>query len=383
MTHHLRAHNASRVSNCPGSLRLQYGGKREDVDNPNKAFGREMHSLVEDVIGGELPLEEIEDEEHREWVGRCVDFIVDNVSDLENYDIRLERPLFVLGRRGEHIASARADCLIRESGGSAIVPDWKFYRFPLNFEEHQLQLLVMCVGVLQEFPKVDVVQGILYLPILNHTHNLDLSRDLLDEALIQLELVWEEGNAAEPQLTPGAWCAQCPCLARCPAAIKSIRKIDDEVGLEKYLEMPKLPAIRAMTTGILKRIHTLSPARFRRLVELFPLLAPLQDAIRTKLRADLERDAASHVGWELKERRGPASASPEDLRTVAGDFDISREEFDKECMSVSVASFRKLLAAKLKEQHPEAKKKDIDESVREALEPIIQQEELTILQRRR
>lgn len=388
---HLRAHNASRVSDCPGSLQFQYAGKATKTDNPSMKFGREMHSLTEEVLKGEVLLEEIEDDDHRAWVERCLNFIMTTIvgtslgqEPWKDGRVDSEVPLFVLGQRGEHIASCRADAVCWRDEKTLIIPDWKFYRDPLDFQEHQLQLLVMCVAALQTY-KADVAQGILYLPIVDMTYNLDLTRELLPEAEIQLEEIWKDANADKPVLQSGKWCARCPCLVRCPTALESISKIEREVDLAKYTQMSldDLPTVQAQTVGILNRIHKLSPARVRRLVELYPLLAPLQDAIRAKLREDLERDATSHVGWELKERRSKAKGEIKALRSVAGDFNISAEEFEKKCVSVSVAKVRDLLAAKLKEVNADVPKIVIIQQVMEALEPLIEQEMQTILQRRK
>jgi hypothetical protein len=343
-----------------------------------------MHAITEEVLDGKVLLEEIKDEEHRKWVGRCVEFVLDNTLAREvSRPYRLETPLFVLGKQGQHIASARADAVLWRDDQTLVIPDWKFYRDPLDFEEHRLQLLVMCVAALQTY-KADVAQGILFLPIVNMTYNLDLTRDMLAEAEIQLEEIWKAINVDQPKLHSGKWCARCPCLARCPTALESLSKIEADVDLAKYTSMSRedLPSVQAQTMGILKTIHRLSPARVRRLVELYPLLAPLQDAIKAKLREDLERDATSHVGWELKERRAKATGDLRDLRTVAGDFNISAEEFEK-CISVSVAKVRDALADKLKVANPDVPKRAIMKEVMETLEPIIEQETQVILQRRK
>jgi hypothetical protein len=348
-----------------------------------------MHALVDEALEEKIKPEEIVDDDHRAWISRCLHFITTTIvgtslgqEPWKDGKVESEVSLFVLGQRGEHIASCRADAVCWRDEETLIIPDWKFYRQPLDPEEHKLQLLVMCVAALQHYEKAKVAQGILYLPVVDEVYNLDVTRDQLAEKEMELEAIWRLANQEHPRLESGKWCARCPCLARCPTALRAISKIEEECNLAEYTGDVKLPTLQAMTMGILKRIHKMSPARVRRLVELFPLLAPLQDAIRVKLREDLERDATSHVGWELKDRRGPAKGDLKALRTVAGDFNISAEEFEK-CISVSVAKVRDALADKLKVANPDVPKRAIMKEVMETLEPIIEQETQVILQRRK
>ena len=202
MSHYLYASQMWRAQNCPGSVKATRREKsRGKLGPPEAEYGIELHIMAEEVINGQLELERIPEPE-RAYIERCIEFLKGRELKGET-----ETPLFVLVK-GELIASCRADLVsvddtASEQTGQVVIPDWKFYRAPLEKYEWEAQGITMCAAALQEHKECHVAIAIAYLPILDMTYECRLDREMLDETVIQIYHTYLDANKEDPELHAG------------------------------------------------------------------------------------------------------------------------------------------------------------------------------------
>lgn len=308
MTVHLYASTMWRAVSCPGSVKAERAAGNRDT--PEAAWGREMHKLMEEVFADEITLSSIPEPE-RSYVHRCLGFLCSRGID----DVSLtEKRLFVLGSRGALLASCRAD-LISVSEGVVTIPDWKFYREPLEEYEWVYQADTMCAAALQEYPDCGRATAIAYLPVLDRSYEHGVDRIAMSLSVESIRAAHAVANVEEPPLHAGPWCARCSALAACPAALDSVGELAKQVNLEAIRGEEKLPTVSVMKERFLGEIDTWSRGRFQGAVELLPFLPALTAAIKERLRAEI-KEGINHTSWELKPKRLPRSGAAADVRKV-------------------------------------------------------------------
>ncbi len=183
MNLYLYASEMWRARNCPGSVKATRKEKSAARGGTGEAqYGRELHKMTEEVIRGKLDAGTIAEPE-RGYIERCISF-------LKGRDIvgETESPLFLLVK-GELIASCRADLLyVNKAALEVVIPDWKFYRAPLEREEWKWQALTMCAAALQEHKDCSTATAIAYLPVLDMTYAHVLYREFLEEKVLQVRM---------------------------------------------------------------------------------------------------------------------------------------------------------------------------------------------------
>jgi hypothetical protein len=278
--------------------------------------------MAEEVIDGKLELEQISETE-REYIERCIKF-------LEGRELKgeTETPLFILVR-GELIASCRADLLSVGDEGEVVIPDWKFYRAPLDSDEWEWQGKTMCAAALQEHKNCHVAVAVAYLPILDMTYDCRLDRELLDETVLDIYHTYTQANKEDPELNAGAWCARCEALTNCPAAATSIASIASAANFEVIRTPGDLPIVKVMERHFFSEMQKWSRGRFAGYVELLPFLQPLVDALKKALHSDIEK-GNTYTHWKLVNRRNNRKATVSELRKVLGDL-FTPKEIDEMC----------------------------------------------------
>ena len=280
--------------------------------------------MAEEVIRGKLKADMIAAPE-REYIDRCIDFL--KGRDLTG---ETESPLFLLVK-GELVASCRADLLnVNKKAGEVVIPDWKFYRAPLNPDEWKWQALTMCAAALQEHKDCQVAVAIAYLPVLNMTYDHLLYRDELEETIGQVYEAYLEANKTRPELNTGAWCARCGHLADCPAAQGVIEDLAAAADLERIRTPGVVPTVDVMRRHFYTEIDKWSRGRFLGYLEALPFLRPLAEALTERLRRELVQ-GISHAQWELSEKNKPRKGSVRALRKVLGDL-FTSDEIDELCV---------------------------------------------------
>lgn len=325
MTEYLYASEMWRASNCPGSVRLvrrlQRSGERGETAEGK--YGRDLHSLTEDVVNGKIEAESIADEKQRLAVLRCIEFLKGRAVMGET-----EKPLYILVR-GALIASCRAD-LISVSEGVVTIPDWKFYRAPLEAEEWQWQALTMQVAALQEHKECHVAVAVAYLPIMKLTYEHRLDRSMLDEAALQIYNVYQRANAEEPSFQAGPWCVRCRALSTCPAAQESMMDLCRITGFDEVRrDDGALPKVAVIKRRVYSEVEQWSRGRFLGYLEALPFLQPLAEAMKDRLRRELVAGKA-HTHWGLKDVRNPREGTVKAVKAALGDH-LSPEELDACC----------------------------------------------------
>lgn len=319
---YLYASQMWRAQNCPGSVKATRREKSSGGTRPPEAeYGRELHKMAQEVIDGDLEIDQIPEPE-RGYIERCIEFLKGRELKGET-----ETPLFVLVK-GELIASCRAD-LLSVKDGVVTIPDWKMYRAPLEKYEWEAQGITMCAAALQEHKDCHVAIAIAYLPILDMTYECRLDRELLDETVIQIYHTFTQANKEDPELHAGAWCARCEALTTCPAAAASISSVASAANFELIRTPGDLPTVKVMERHFLSEIEKWSRGRFLGYVELLPFLQPLVDMLKKRLHRDLEK-GQSHTHWKLTDKRNNRKGTVLELRRVLGDR-FTPEEIDAMC----------------------------------------------------
>lgn len=353
---------------------MQGAGEGKGEESLDGRVGSELHGLVEEALESPGALERLNlAEPEKTWVGACVDRLMSPGARAWE----TEKLLFVLSPGGDLVASARADAILVVEDRADIV-DWKFYHEELEAEEREWQMDTMLCAVLQEYPDLQEATATVYYPILNRDYTYITRRADLTERVADLQEIHAAVNQPNPPLHPGAWCARCRLLARCPAALGSIEKIAGGLNLARLRgNTGRLPAVKALEEAFWGEISCWSPARLRGAAEVLPLLTPLAAAIKRALRRDLEEDPGSHPAFELKAKRGRAHGLVEDLRRASRKH-LTHDEFEA-CMSASAAKLRDALAAKW----GDLSRKDARAKAERILEPYVTREETTELRRRK
>ena len=321
---YLYASEMWRARNCPGSVKATRKERSATRGGTGEAqYGYELHRMTEEVIGGKLKVEAI-DEPERGYIERCISF-------LKGRDIvgETESPLFLLVK-GELIASCRADLLhVNKKAREVVIPDWKFYRAPLEPDEWGWQAFTMCAAALQEHKDCDTAVAIAYLPVLDMTYERVLFRHLLEETTLEIYETYQAANQTRPALNPGAWCARCEHLAGCPAAQGVMSDIAVAADLEAIRTPGKPPTVALMRQHFYSEIEKWSRGRFLGYLKALPFLRPLLEALTDRLRRELAQ-GISHTSWELSEKNKPRKGSVRALRKALGDL-FSYDEIDDLC----------------------------------------------------
>lgn len=341
MSYYLYASQMWRAMNCPGSVKATRREKSSGGSgSPEATFGRELHKMTEEVIDGKLNIERISEPE-RDYILRCIEFLKGKELKGET-----ETPLFLLVA-GELIASSRADLLSVGDEGEVVIPDWKFYRAPLDSDEWEWQGKTMCAAALQEHKNCHVAVAVAYLPILDMTYDCRLDRGLLTETVIEIFNTWQAANKEDPELNAGSWCARCEALTSCPAAAASITDLALQANFEAIRTPGSLPTVKVMERHFLSELNKWSRGRFAGYVELLPFLQPLVDALKKALHEDIEKGHL-HTNWKLVDRRNNRKATVSELRKVLGDLyqvGFTSEEIDAMC-TPRIGDVAKALAKK-------------------------------------
>lgn len=319
---YLYASEMWRAINCPGSVKATRKPRESHAGGGTgeAQFGWELHKVAEEVIDGKLELEQVAEPE-RTYISRCLTFLKGRELAGET-----ESPLFLLVG-GELVASCRADLLsVNPGAGEVVIPDWKFYRAPLDPMEWQWQALTMQAAALQEHKDCHVAVAVAYLPVLDMTYEYRLDRELLEETTLQIYGTFLEANKPQPRLSPGPWCGRCGHLADCAAVSGAVEELAEGLDLAALRDLAPPPTVAVIKEKLYVEVEKWSRGRFLGYLQVLPVLRPLIEALTDRLRRELAQ-GIHHTDWELKDKRKPRVGTAHAVRTALRDF-FTPTEFD-------------------------------------------------------
>lgn len=243
----LSASSCSRWSKCPGSLFLS-----KDIPDKTSEFaqyGTAGHELAALLLENKVPPQYATareyvgmffagvqvDNEMADAVQEYVDFVRSIVGD---GTLMVEKRVNYSEFIGQDDAFGTADAIIINSeGDEVIVCDLKMGRGVRVHAEENRQLMLYCLGALDElsviYGNIKTVRMIIHQPRLGHIsewdcsieHLMDFSHEIAKAADIAIDIY---NGKRQPVLTPGEdQCRFCPAKATCPALSKFVQ---DTVG---------------------------------------------------------------------------------------------------------------------------------------------------------
>jgi len=202
-SYHIHASKAYRVSNCPGSIKLERSFQKCSCIERKQGSkyaeeGTRRHELIHDALDGNIDIHTL-DHADRDLIQKARDFAFRKFGGVgiceQKYQIAEEGPDLVM-------AVATADMSRYDSEKDTVyIVDWKFYNGPLNQAEVQWQMIVNLTGAMLHFKAKNGVAWV-YNPIQNQEFEYEL-RDVRT-GVRAITNIWRKANEEDPRLNPGA-----------------------------------------------------------------------------------------------------------------------------------------------------------------------------------
>lgn len=219
MSHALLAPSAAhRWIHCPGSVRLS-----ADIPNTSSSFAEEgtrAHALAAAMLVEDTPLPTDIEPEMLEFVDVYVKAIC---RAAEGKKLFVEMPISISKFTGEPNAKGTSDAVIVGFEGTIEVHDLKYGEGVIVYAEHNPQLMLYALGVLDmvgDIVDVENIKLVIHQPRRDHMSEWTVSRaDLLEFAeVVRGMATLALSTAAGENLNPSAEaCQWCPAKATCPA----------------------------------------------------------------------------------------------------------------------------------------------------------------------
>jgi len=306
-SYHIHASKAYRVSNCPGSIKLERSFQKCSCVERKQGSkyaeeGTRRHELIHDALDGNIDISSLPREDH-DLIQRARDFAFRKFGGVgvceQKYQIAEEGSDLVM-------AVATADMSRYDSEKDTVyIVDWKFYNGPLNQAEVQWQMIVNLTGAMLHFKAKHGIAWV-YNPIQNQEFEYEL-RDVRTGVGV-ITNIWRKANEKDPRLNPGSWCKWCDCVDVCPAVKNTIHGVLDQTGIRDLKkDSGKKPSQDLIKSTLYSEITKWSPQRLREATEMLAFLKPLDEAIREHIKRDLHEDPNKHPDWILTSRKQSVS----------------------------------------------------------------------------
>ena len=212
------ASNAHRYAACPGSHRACIG--LPDTTSEDAARGDRIHAWLEGMSNGTIP-PPLDDPEERDVAERCLhqsdDLIREHVGieDRRMVETRLWDP--------SHTWSGKADLVVMDTDGRALVIDYKTGRRDVEEATGNLQLralaVLLCIRYMVDVVTVAIVQPLAGSPSVCRYETWDL-----DKAAAEIDEIMAKANATGQPRNPGPWCQYCRAAGtdRCPESQRNL-----------------------------------------------------------------------------------------------------------------------------------------------------------------
>ena len=247
---------AERWWNCPGSLRLSRG--KRSVSGPAAIEGTKAHEYAADILLEKADLEDIEDKNMQDAVGRYIQFIEDleeGYPEIPEYLVEDQIDLRHLG--GD--CWGTLDYASWVIGNDLYVCDYKNGLVTVEVKDNK-QLKIYALGLLEEIgydfrhiyiviiqPRAAHVTGPIRSQRLTPEHMKNFKK-LLKKAI-------EETKDENATLSAGAWCQYCPAIGHCPEIIGTAQELAKiEFADSTSGNNTELPSIESITDDQLSRI---------------------------------------------------------------------------------------------------------------------------------
>ena len=208
------ASNAARYASCPGSHRACIG--LPDTTSEDAARGDRIHAWLEGMANGTIP-PPLADPEERDVAERCLR----QSGELIREHVGVECERLVEKRLWDSFRtwSGKADLVVIDLDGRAIVIDFKTGRGDVETAEGNLQLRALAVLV-ADLPKtsIDSVTVAIVQPLAGPPSVCMYGRASLDLAFLEIYEIMAKANATNQPRNPGPWCQYCRAAGtdRCP-----------------------------------------------------------------------------------------------------------------------------------------------------------------------
>jgi hypothetical protein len=206
------ASNAHRYAACPGSHRACIG--LPDTTSEDAARGDRIHAWLQGMSNGTIP-PPLADPEEQDVAERCLW----QSELLIAKHVCLERDRLVESRIWDpsRTWSGKADLVIIDTGGRAIVIDYKTGRGDVEEAVGNLQLRALAVLVALRY-MVDVVTVAIVQPLAGPPSVCRYETLDLDKAVAEIDEIMAKANATNQPRNPGPWCQYCRAAGtdRCP-----------------------------------------------------------------------------------------------------------------------------------------------------------------------
>jgi len=325
MTYHIHASKAYRVSNCPGSIKLERSFQKCSCVERKQGSkyaeeGTRRHELIHDALDGNIDIATL-DNADRDLIQKAKDFAFRKFGGVgvceQKYDVFLGSEPLDDREPAPLLAVATADMSRYDSEKDTVyIVDWKFYNGPLNQAEVQWQMIINLTGAMLHFKAKHGVAWV-YNPIQNQEFEYEL-RDVRTGVGV-ITKIWRKANEEDPRLNPGAWCKWCDCVDRCPAVRNTIHDALAETGIRDLKTtdsrgLEKRPSQDLIKSTLYSEITKWSPERLREATVMLAFLKPLDEAIRNHIRRDLQEDPNKHPDWILTSRKQNVSKDPKAVK---------------------------------------------------------------------
>lgn len=339
------------------------------TDNSAADEGTTMHNVLE--TGDRRLLETTEQEAQ---VDRCFKIVKDLKEEIgkDHTEVK-EKRLQIRDSSGELITRGTADLvLISKDKKKAILLDWKFGILPISKADVNLQLQTYIAGLFQEYPTLELVNGILVAPRQGFDSRCDYA---VCEVPIIIERIQNtirkrEDPFKQPTCDETA-CTLCGLRGRCPALLGTAVTVFKGLGV--------LPLPSEFEHG--KLATPLDRAKAQIMAKILEQWA--KDVKKYNTASVFEHGEPEPPGFALRKRSGGYSVSspllPEVLSYLSDKYGLAGDDPDLlGCFSLSASKLATFLSDRTGEG-----KKDLLQMLHEELpEAISERSDVVYLQKK-
>ncbi len=233
---------------CPGSFNYKKLFPR--VESGDASEGTIRHDLIEQVIVGDLAIDDITDQQQHECTSRAL-MILKNIEKeigVGTFDTQWLEKRVWLNHGEDKLYSAKYDLLrCYRTGDSYIhlLVDWKTLYGDHTPAQNNIQLLAQAMAVYRNSSEVSKIYCALAEPFPKPTYSLvEYSPDRLDELESMLQEIVGKAHEPDAPRQPGLkQCKYCDGLGYCPEVKEEIEKAsvkDERTDLATTLELAVL-----------------------------------------------------------------------------------------------------------------------------------------------
>ncbi len=305
---------------CPGSFNYKKLFPRVESGDANE--GTIRHDLIEQVIVGDLAIDDITDQQQHECTSRALMILkkIEKEIGVGTFDTQWLEKRVWLNHGEDKLYSAKYDLLRCYRTGDSYVHllvDWKTLYGDHTPAQNNIQLLAQAMAVYRNSSEVSKIYCALAEPFPTPTYSLvEYSPDRLDELESMLREVVGKANDPDAPRQPGLkQCKYCDGLAYCP---------------EVKEEIEKASAVKAEETDLATAL------------ELAVLADKWATAVKSRARGSLN-DGGEIEGWKLRSSGSVKSIKDADACAKAI---METNQLDwTELLSASSISWSKLIKA--------------------------------------